>query len=268
MATDKRPVIKDIGDLRIIEATTVTEGVTTQTSFRWYHVAEDGEAYTGTSDKHWEDMSLDEFAASLEPIPDHHIYPELPADPAVTVAPDNLDESTAFIKRTGVTRYDPAHMLAPGNEGKDHLLEEVLRLETLSERPHPYLVRYLGCRVRHGRIRNIVLERLEWTLLDYAHEAPDKFAQIDKEAFLAGVESAVKYMHSLGLAHNDISPNNIMVREAEDGTLLARRHRLRLVRPVWEPADDRRVDRLCGHGGSGTFPISKKPRQLRPRPPV
>jgi hypothetical protein len=157
-------------------------------------------------------MSLDEFAASLEPIPDQYIYPKLPTDSAVTVAPDDIDESAAFIKRTGVTRYDPVDMLAPGNGGKDHLLE-VLRLETLSKRPHPYLVPYIGCRVLHGRIRNIVLERLEWTLLDYAHEVPDKFAQINKEAFLAGVESAVKYMRSLGLAHNDISPKNGMVRE-------------------------------------------------------
>jgi serine/threonine protein kinase len=52
--------------------------------------------------------------------------------------------------------------------------------------------------------------------MDYAYNMPGKFVQLDKEAFLAGVESAVGYMHSLGLAHNDINPKNIMVREAGD----------------------------------------------------
>lgn len=45
---------------------------------------------------------------------------------------------------------------------------------------------------------------------------PDMFSRIDRDAFLAGVESAVRYMHSLGLAHDDISPYNIMVREDDD----------------------------------------------------
>ncbi|KAK4044609.1 serine/threonine-protein kinase [Parachaetomium inaequale] len=78
-------------------------------------------------------------------------------------------------------------------------------------------IRYLGCRIRRGRITAIVLESLKWTLYSYAHERPSKFVGLDKEAFLAGVESAFKYLHSLGLAHNDINPHNIMMGETDDG---------------------------------------------------
>jgi serine/threonine protein kinase len=91
-------------------------------------------------------------------------------------------------------------------------------LERVSKAPHPYIVRFLGCRIRRGRITAIILESLRWTLWDYAHKRPNEFAQLDKEAFLAGVESAVDYIHSLGLAHNDINPFNIMVREADDAS--------------------------------------------------
>jgi serine/threonine protein kinase len=163
-------------------------------------------------------MTLDDFAASLEPIPEEHIHPELPADRPVTIAAGSLDGDTAYFKHTGIDRYEPGSVPVPGAEGKDQLLEEVMHMETLSKRPHPYIVRYLGCRVCDGRIKAIALEPLGLTLLDYAQDTPDKFAQLDKEAFLAGVESAVKFMHSLGLAHNDISPKNVMVREADDGT--------------------------------------------------
>ncbi|KAK1473094.1 hypothetical protein CCUS01_05701, partial [Colletotrichum cuscutae] len=37
------------------------------------------------------------------------------------------------------------------------------------------------------------------------------FKDLDKEKFLDGLESAVSYVHSLGLAHNDINPDNIMM---------------------------------------------------------
>jgi serine/threonine protein kinase len=141
---------------------------------------------------------------------------------------DSLGNCTAFIKHCAFRRYQPPRQLAEqGFEGKkldhgcgakDQLLEEVLMMERLSKMPHPYMVRYLGCRVHRGRITAIALERLQWDLGSYAAEKPDRFAKLDKEAFLAGVESAVKFVHSLGLAHNDINPRNIMIREADDGS--------------------------------------------------
>lgn len=59
---------------------------------------------------------------------------------------------------------------------------------------------------------------MNWSLRSYGADWPSEFAQLDKEAFLYGVESAFGFMHSLGLAHNDTNPQTIMAREAEDGT--------------------------------------------------
>jgi serine/threonine protein kinase len=39
------------------------------------------------------------------------------------------------------------------------------------------------------------------------------FEQLDKARFFAALESAIDYLHSLGLAHNDINPGNIMVKD-------------------------------------------------------
>ncbi|KAK4038198.1 kinase-like domain-containing protein [Parachaetomium inaequale] len=183
----------------------------------------------GTSHKMPKEITRAEFIAGLERIDDKGIYPKIPADMPVTVALENLDNGVAFTKRGGVRRYETRTELAEkrrkgrqiprrGNRPKDQLLDEVRILERVPKTPHPYIVRYLGCRICRGRITAIILESLQWTLRDYAHKRRDKFAQLDKEAFLAGLESAVDYIHSLGLAHNDINPYNIMVREADDGS--------------------------------------------------
>jgi serine/threonine protein kinase len=38
------------------------------------------------------------------------------------------------------------------------------------------------------------------------------FQQLNRAQFVAQLQSAVGYLHSLGLAHNDINPDNIMVK--------------------------------------------------------
>ncbi|KAM7187002.1 Protein kinase-like domain containing protein [Rhypophila sp. PSN 637] len=91
------------------------------------------------------------------------------------------------------------------------VLEETLIMEQISKNPHPYIIKYYGCRVRRGRITCLILELLDLTLTQYAKKP--EFKGLDKTQFLDGVESAVKYLHSLGLAHNDINPDNIMVKD-------------------------------------------------------
>lgn len=165
-------------------------------------------------------MTLDEFATGLKRLSDDAIFPEVPTDQQITIAPKNLDGSTIHIKRPALKYYLGAEKEAECAT-KDQVLAEVFTTESISKTPHPYLVRYHGCTVRRGRITGIAMERLGETLSHYARcpggcisEHKTMFDQIDKQAFLAGVESAVKFLHSLGLAHNDINPRNIMVREA------------------------------------------------------
>lgn len=82
---------------------------------------------------------------------------------------------------------------------------------TKSKPSHPNIIGYYGCRVRRGRITAIFMERHDQTLMQYAFTP--EFQNLDKIKFYDALESAVTYLHSLGLAHNDISPYKIMVKK-------------------------------------------------------
>ena len=39
----------------------------------------------------------------------------------------------------------------------------------------------------------------------------------DKKAFIDALESAIHHLHSLGWAHNDLNPTNVLVNDSESG---------------------------------------------------
>lgn len=80
-------------------------------------------------------------------------------------------------------------------------------MEQHSREPHPNIVRYHGVRVRRGRITGLVLDKYEKTLLE--HVKADM--ELDEEKPLEVLELAVAHLHSLGLAHNDINPENVTI---------------------------------------------------------
>ncbi|KAI1324990.1 kinase-like domain-containing protein [Xylariaceae sp. FL0255] len=135
------------------------------------------------------------------------IYPEVLKDAALTIAPDTLDDAWPFIKRPGVTCYET---MKGTQYVPREILDETLIMEQLSKTPHPNIIRYLGCRVQRNHITAICLKRLDQTLAQYAQTPA--FSQLDKTKFFAGIKSAIDHVHSLGLAHNDINPGNIMVK--------------------------------------------------------
>lgn len=216
-------------------------------STRWFYFTADDEAYVGESDKDRANLSLADFSRGLERIPDDVIYPDVPAGTHITIAPENLADGAVFIKRMAFNRIKSCSTRI--GLLKEEGLSEVLAIEKVSKTPHPYIIQYHGRRVHRGRITGVVLEKLRYSLADYTNFQEDnggdgsddgdsdndndsdsdnvdndrgvprtKLHRIDKEAFLAGVESAIKFLHSIGLAHNNISPANIMVREVDDGS--------------------------------------------------
>lgn len=119
-----------------------------------------------------------------------------------------FDDVSAYIKRPGLASYESFK----GTEFvPKSVLEETLIMEQISKTPHPNIIHYHGCRVHRGRITGVVLERLDKTLAQYVDEP--EFAQLDKGGFMGALESVIAYLHGLGLAHNDIKPHNIMVRD-------------------------------------------------------
>jgi serine/threonine protein kinase len=150
-------------------------------------------------------MTLEEYSSALRLIPDEELYPKVPEDIQLTLVPENLDNDSAYVKRPGLTNYESM-------KGTDFvpkaLLDETLIMEQISKSPHPNIIGYHGCRVRRGRITAILLEQLEETLTQRA--STPSIQELDQDGFLKALESAVDHIHSLGLAHNDINPDNIM----------------------------------------------------------
>ncbi|OAQ97387.1 hypothetical protein LLEC1_04214 [Akanthomyces lecanii] len=188
-SSDEKPPVLSLQDLTIVEA--FDPGATEAKYVTFYQVTPEDELYFGQLFKKKKEITLSEYSAALEHVPDSEIYPTIPQDTPLTIAPDDLDDVSAFIKRPGLNCYEEM-------KGSDFIpkgvLEETLIMEQVSQTPHPSIVGYRGCRVRRGRITALVLQRLDKTLQQHA------------------LESAVAYLHSLGLAHNDINPGNIMAR--------------------------------------------------------
>ncbi|KAL3465582.1 hypothetical protein BJX64DRAFT_285514 [Aspergillus heterothallicus] len=182
----------------------------------YLYVAPAGQVYYGVSHRHSSVLRPSTVQSTLRAVPEEEIFPLLPADNTVTVAPAAVlaDPRLIFEKQCFLHCYG-------GQMGTDKcargFLHEVLVTEKISatDPPHPYIIGYHGCRVEDGRIKSLVLERLERTLGAYA-QTPE-FASLDKHAFWERIKSAVEHIHALGLAHNDLNPANIMVRETKGG---------------------------------------------------
>ncbi|CAI6101302.1 unnamed protein product [Clonostachys chloroleuca] len=207
-STDQKPqLVKSLQDLTIIEH--YDRGATKPKATTFFHITADEELYFGETPKSKFDTTIAEFNEALERVPDEDVWPEIPPGTQLTLAPEGLTEESAFLKRPEIISFHP------GGSNNDmiprSILRETLIMEQISTSPHPVFIRYLGCRVRRNRITAIWLERHEITLKDYV-ETPG-FTNLDKDKFVDSIDSAVYHLHSLGLAHNDINPSNIMVKD-------------------------------------------------------
>ncbi|KAJ3570483.1 hypothetical protein NPX13_g5714 [Xylaria arbuscula] len=204
------PTLTSLQDLELMEA---LDSKTNELKYvMFYHITSDGGLYYGQiHNKKMKDISLAEYIAALEHVDDEEVYPLVPENITLKIALDQWDDTTAFIKRPGLTCYKTM-------KGTDfipqQILQETLIMEQLSKAPHPNIITYLGCQVKSNRrIPAIVLERLDKTLAQLA-ETP-AFHQLNHDSVFKAIESAVYHIHSLGLAHNDINPHNIMFRDGE-----------------------------------------------------
>uniref|UniRef100_A0A8H7N2T2 Protein kinase domain-containing protein n=1 Tax=Bionectria ochroleuca TaxID=29856 RepID=A0A8H7N2T2_BIOOC len=197
-------LVRSVQDLTTLE--NYERGATKLKATTFYHISNSDELYFGVTSKGKMDTSIPEYNSALKCVPDETVWPEAPADANLTLAPNNLTEELAFLKRPQLKSYSLKNdnSLIPQS-----FLKETLIMEQLSKSPHPSLVQYLGYRVKRGRITAIWLERLELTLNQYVNTLG--FNQRDKDKFVDDIESAVNHLHALGLAHNDINHSNIMI---------------------------------------------------------
>jgi serine/threonine protein kinase len=206
----KAPKLKSLQDLTIIEAWDNETNAPKYVTF--YHVTAEEELWFGQSSKNKRDLNLDDYREAMERVPDEDVYPEIPTDIKLTTLPEDKIDCPVYIKRPGINCYETMQGTPFVVKA---LLDETLIMEKICKtQQHPNIIKYYGCRTARGRITSIILKKYEYTLSQYVHQ-PGCFQLIDKPAFINALESALDYIHSLGLAHNDINPDNIMI--AEDG---------------------------------------------------
>lgn len=152
----------------------------------------------------------DDLKKHLKLIPDEQVYPA--ASPRFQIAPTPIDEDV-YIKRPLLTYYED---LEETGFVPKLLLEEAVVLQLIMQNPHPNIVRYRGCTVRRGYITGLVVDRYPMTLDIRLENGAHDF---DKDKCIKDVASGVMHLHSLGLAHNDLNPNNIVV-DKEDNSVI------------------------------------------------
>ncbi|POR35871.1 Serine/threonine protein kinase [Tolypocladium paradoxum] len=178
--------------------------------YTMFATVEDDMIYYGQLNKPKADISFQDATDCLAPIPDEEIFPRWPPQGlTLTKAPEELPPNV-FVKRPRLALYDiflkhkVVHLLPKG------LVEEAEAMEVLGSQPHPNIVRYHGCHVRRGHITGLVLDRHPHDLENYLKNG---HAIRDKQLFMESLESAIRHVHSLGWAHNDLNPTNILVTE-------------------------------------------------------
>ncbi|KAF2245147.1 kinase-like protein [Trematosphaeria pertusa] len=196
-----KPYVKSIEDLRTLchQSTLHKDGRVEFSFSAFTFVSKEYTVYYGRLSNR--KLTPETINKSLERVPDEDVYPTAPSH---ITGVEKVD-SSSFFKGPMLTFY--VELGGSGQIAKA-LLQEAETLEILRRRPHPNVVRYHGCQVHRGRIVGLLLERHPCTLEERLYNGSH---DLNLKLGFNGVKLGVRHLHSLGLAHNDIKPSNIMV---------------------------------------------------------
>ncbi|KAJ7244633.1 kinase-like domain-containing protein [Mycena haematopus] len=141
-------------------------------------------------------------------VPRDYYLGELPSGaPATRAASAALSDPNVYLKRIEPFTFDP-------NRPDSHppaldLLHELQVCEELSRSLHPNVCRYLGyVPTPDGKhLLGLCFQRHQ---VDLSDAVKDKVV-FDPIAVIEGIRHGLEYLHSLGYAHNDINPTNIVL---------------------------------------------------------
>jgi len=163
-----------------------------------------------TNDIRKYDLNVEDLNRLLQPVPDEKIYPLKPDTVSVV---SEANRKKLYIKRPKLLCLDNEEdtKLLPRM-----LLEEAEVLQFFEQHPHPNLVRFHGCTTNRDRLTGIALEKHD-IVLQYRHE--DVPHPLDIDACMHKIREGIKHIHSLGFAHNDLNPTNILL-DGDDNPII------------------------------------------------
>ncbi len=178
----------------------------------------DGEIYVGK----WRDRQ--QPPAAFEQLEDVKIIPTKDRGPIVRSGwKAALPISDGWVKEPKWEDY-----LSP--ELEVHMEHEIEMCELVRQSPHISLATYRGCLLGHGRVKGLLFDKYQHTLLEKvnpqrlskAHFVQGDRSLVDRtmRGWMPQLRSAVSHLHKLGYVHNDITPANIMLDKNEKPVLI------------------------------------------------
>eukprot|EP00168_Porphyra_purpurea_P020618 TRINITY_DN874_c0_g1_i2.p1 TRINITY_DN874_c0_g1~~TRINITY_DN874_c0_g1_i2.p1 ORF type:complete len:316 (-),score=75.69 TRINITY_DN874_c0_g1_i2:476-1423(-) len=119
-----------------------------------------------------------------------------------------------FIKKPDLFCYNTPRR----NEARDYFANEVAVMDMLRDKPHDNIVNCLGIVVKEGYIVGI---ELEYYPVSLEQRCADKTRPLDFDIdkCIQGIADALAHLHKQGYCHNDVKPDNIMLK-ADDTPVL------------------------------------------------
>ncbi|RSL69731.1 hypothetical protein CEP54_002108 [Fusarium duplospermum] len=171
-------------------------------------------AWIGTVNAPRDQVSLEQAVNCLSRIPDKAIYPPVTPDmQTVATCSFILDENT-WLKRPLIHAYSKKD---PTNWAANVFLDEIKAHQLVEEHPHRNLVKFKACLEKDGLVVGVLQKRYP-TALNFRVEARSQ-PPYDATAFYQDIEAGLRHLHSLGFAHNDLNPSNVMI-DAEDRPII------------------------------------------------
>ena len=205
--TDQAPRVKSVRDLSpLYEAFSEEDDehgnpVFLYSSFGF--ITDEYIVYFGKSKLGKYNLTPKDIKESLKLIPEDDVYPVAPSN--ITTFSTPIDNNV-FLKGPKLNVAFLGTGLLP-----KLLLQEAEIMERLMRNPHPNIIRYHGCLIKRGRIVGLVLDRYHMTLKQRLVE--DGTRHVNIKNCMSKITSVVRHLHSLSLAHNDLTPMNIVVDE-------------------------------------------------------
>ncbi|QIW96463.1 hypothetical protein AMS68_001981 [Peltaster fructicola] len=172
----------------------------------------DGKPFAGHLATPAQNLELDDLLSALSEVSDENIYPLCPE--SFRKVPDDKNQ-VHYLKSPSFEWIDAQpgrHFVA------DRFLSEATLYELLAEQPHPNIAIYHGCVVDEGRIKKLCLSRYERNMLEAIQER--RVSDSVAERWILQIVSAVRHLHNLGYAHNDINEMNVCVDSSGNAILI------------------------------------------------